>query len=346
MSAGEPGATLRVGVVGAGYFARFQIAAWTRVPGASLAAVCDLDGGRRAWVAERHPGVALHERVEAMVDGDDVDVLDIATPPASHLALVRLAAERALPAICQKPLAPTLGEAIELVETAEAAGTTLAVHENFRFTPWHREMKRFIDSGALGEPYGISTRLRPGDGQGPDAYLDRQPYFQSMTRFLVHETAIHWIDTYRFLLGEVRGVSAVLRRLNPAIAGEDAGLVVFDFASGASGLFDGNRLVDHVAENPRLTMGETWLEGSAGTLRLDGSARLWWKAHGEPEREHGYGGGADGFPVRAVEATQAHVVAHLAAGAPLENSGRDYLRNIEIEEAVYRAHAERRHIET
>ncbi|MEO0763052.1 MAG: hypothetical protein AAFZ09_14815, partial [Pseudomonadota bacterium] len=60
------------------------------------------------------------------------------------------------------------------------------------------------------------------DGQGPDAYHARQPYFQRMPRFLVHETAVHWIDTFRYLMGEAETVYADLRRLNPAIAGEDA----------------------------------------------------------------------------------------------------------------------------
>ena len=79
---------------------------------------------------------------------------------------------------------------------------------------------------------------------------------------------------------------ARLRRLNPAIAGEDAGLVLFDFNCGAAGLFDGNRLVDFPAANPRLTMGEMTLEGSAARLRLDGFGRLWLRPHHGEEREH------------------------------------------------------------
>ncbi len=104
------------------------------------------------------------------------------------------------------------------------------MHENFRWQPWYREAKRLIDSGTLGTLHSIAFRLRPGDGQGLDAYLDRQPYFQRMPRFLVFETAIHWIDTFRFLLGEVEAVAARLRRINPAIDGEDAGYIIFEFA--------------------------------------------------------------------------------------------------------------------
>jgi predicted dehydrogenase len=147
-------------------------------------------------------------------------------------------------------------------------------------------------------------------------------------------------------MGEVTAVYARLRRMNPVIAGEDAGYVVFEFAGGATGLFDGNRLNDHVAANPRRTMGEMWLEGSAGVLRLDGEARLWWKPHHGPEAEHRYdAGGTEGFSGGACEHLQRHVVRHLRDGAPLENPGREYLANLRVQEAVYRSHAEGRRID-
>ena len=77
-----------------------------------------------------------------------------------------------------------------------------------------------------------------------------------MPEFLVRETAVHFIDTFRFLMGEVRAVTARLRRLNPVIAGEDSGLLIFEFDDARTGLFDGNRLNGHPATHLRRTMGE------------------------------------------------------------------------------------------
>jgi predicted dehydrogenase len=210
--------------------------------------------------------------MEDMLARTKPDLVDIVTPPETHLELVRLAAARGLPVVCQKPLAPTYAEAVEVVETAERAGVPLVVHENFRWQPWYREARRLIDANHFGKLHSVAFRLRPGDGQGPRAYLDRQPYFQTMPQLLVHETAIHWIDTFRCLMGDVAAVYASLRKVNPVLAGEDAGYLLFDFKSGATGLFDGNRLNDHAASNPRRTMGEMWLEGERGVLRLDGDA--------------------------------------------------------------------------
>ena len=337
---------LRVAVAGAGYFCQFQLDGWKRIPGVELAGICNRDLAKAEALAARFGVARVFGALAPMLEATAPDLVDIVTPPVTHRDYVGEAARRRVATICQKPFGRTHAEAKALVEVAKRAGILLAVHENFRFMPHFREMKRLLDAGRLGALHSIAFRLRPGDGQGPEAYLARQGYFQKMPRFLVFETAIHLIDTFRFLAGEVAAVTARLRRLNPAIAGEDAGYIIFEFANGATGLFDGNRLNDHVAANARRTMGEAWLEGSAGVLRLDGEARLWWKPHQQPETEHRYDRGRDDtFGGGACDALQAHVVRHLREGGPLENSGADYLANMRIMEAVYASHAEGRRIE-
>ena len=66
-----------------------------------------------------------------------------------------------------------------------------------------------IDQKIIGEPFQITVRMRPGDGQGKNAYLNRQPYFQKMERFLIHETGIHFIDLFRHFFGEIERPSLV-----------------------------------------------------------------------------------------------------------------------------------------
>ena len=329
---------LRVAGVGAGYFSQFHLQGWRAVPQAELVGWCDKD-------ATKVSGAAAFASLEEMLAKTKPDVVDIVTPPDTHLELVSAVAARGVPVICQKPLAPTYAEAEQVVNAAERAGVPLVVHENFRWQPWYREARRLIDEGWFGKLHAVAFRLRPGDGQGPRAYLDRQPYFQKMPRLLVHETAIHWIDTFRFLMGEVTSVFASLKKRNPAIAGEDSAYILFDFESGATGLFDGNRLNDHVAANPRRTMGEMWLEGERGILRLDGDARLWWKPHQKPETEHRYDRGPDDtFGGGCCAALQNHVVKALLTRSELENTGKAYLTNLRIQEAVYRSSAEGRRI--
>lgn len=338
--------TLAVAIAGCGYFSGFHQDAWARMDRARVVAIADADRGKAEAAARPFRQAQIFSDAAEMIAAVRPDVVDIVTPPATHLALVAAAADQKVPAICQKPLAPTFGEAVRLVETAERGGAPLVVHENFRFMPWFREAKRLVAAGVLGTPLNITFRLRPGDGQGPDAYLARQPYFQAMPRFLIHETGIHLVDVFRFLMGEITGVFARLKRFNPAIAGEDAGIVVFEFASGALGTFDGNRHVDHPAEDTRMTNGVMFLEGTGGTLRLDGFGRLFLKPHGGAEREHPYAWENRGYGGDCVFHQTQHAVAHLLDGAPLMNGGRDYLRNLAIEETIYRSNEEARFLAT
>ena len=125
----------------------------------------------------------------------------------------------------------------------------------------------------------------------------------------------------------------------------DAGTILFDFVDGSRGLFDGNRLADHRAQNRRLTMGEMLVEGSKGTIELDGDGAIDMRRHGSNNtnaikydwRDHAFGGDC------VFLLQQALVNAHLN-GTAKENTAAEYLRNIEIEEAVYRSSTEGRKI--
>ncbi len=336
----SPSQLRRVAVVGAGFFSQFHLEGWAQLDGVQVVGLCDPDTDKSALLAQRFGIAQTFTDVAQLLDATRPDLVDVVTPPTSHAAVLAAAFERGLPAICQKPFGVDYAQALALTDQARQAGVPLVVHENFRFMPWFREARRLIEIGQLGTLHGISFRLRPGDGQGPRAYLDRQPYFQTMPRLLVVETAIHFIDTFRFLMGEVQAVYARLRQLNPAIQGEDAALITFEFASGAAGLLDANRLNDHVADNPRRTMGEMWLEGAHGVLRLDGAARLWWKPHHGLETEHIYERGSSvSFGGGACGLLQRHVLHSWQDATPTENTAGDYLRNLLIQEAIYASHA-------
>lgn len=332
----------RVGCIGAGYFAAFHYEAWSRVEGACAVAAVDQDASRAAAT-----GLPVFKDAHAMLAEVRPDIVDIITPPPTHLEMIEAALNygpRAI--ICQKPFCVDLEQAKTAAALAAEAGVPLVVHENFRFQPWYRTIKTAIDAGQIGALLQMTFRLRPGDGQGTDAYLDRQPYFQTMPRFLVHETAVHWIDTFRFIAGRPKRVFADLRRLNPAIAGEDAGVILFDQGDGVRAIFDGNRLADHKAENTRCTMGEALVEGTEGTLSLhgDGSVRLRPFRAMEaiellaPATTKGFGGDC-------VFHLQAHVLAALRDGSRLENTAEEYLDVIATEEAIYQSSETGRWIE-
>ena len=109
-------------------------------------------------------------------------------------------------------------------------------------------------------------------------------------------------------------------------------------AHGVRALIDASRLSDHVAQNRRLTFGELLIDGEMGSLRLDGDGGLFFRDFGSnDETRLDYDLPRIGFAGDCVAALQAHVLAHLRDGAPLENRATDYLTNLEVEEAAYRS---------
>jgi len=326
---------LRGVAIGAGYFSQFHYDAWSRLADADLVAVCDLDAARAEATAARYGVPAVYTDAAAMLDAERPDFVDIITPPATHLPLTRMAAERGVHVLCQKALAPTAAEAVLIVETAERAGIRFMVHDNFRFQPWHREARALIARGAIGRLHSLACRTRMGDGWQPDAYLSRQPYFRSMPQLLIYETGVHFVDVYRSLAGEISAVCARLRRMNPDIAGEDAGFVMFEFVSGALGTWDANRYNESTSSDPRYTFGEFLLEGDRGAIRLSEEGEMTVHPLGAAPAPHHYAHERRGFAGDCVLATLAHFVHGLTTGEAFETGGREYLKTLAVQEAIY-----------
>ena len=328
---------LKVACIGAGYFSQFHYEAWRRIERVELVAAVDLDLEKA-----KSTGLPAYCDVASMIRESGPDLVDIIVPPNIQAKVIQQCLQLGVKAmICQKPFCESLESALEMVSLCQDYDATLVIHENFRFQPWYREIKKCIEQGVIGELQQITFRLRPGDGQGPEAYLDRQPYFQKMPKFLVHETGVHWIDTFRYLVGEPISVYADLRQCNPVIAGEDAGYMLFNYASGARALFDGNRLLDHAAENTRCTMGEALVEGTKGTLTLKGNGSIHLRTFSEIKTRCVFEAKPwSGFGGDCVYALQQHVVEGLLDEKEIENPGTDYCKNLAIEAAAYRSSEE------
>jgi predicted dehydrogenase len=323
---------IKVACVGSGYFSQFHLDAWRRINPVDLVGVTDHDPARA-----RATGLPAFDNLDIMLEATRPDLVDLVVPPTEHLAIIRSCIAGGVKTIiCQKPFCQNLDEAQLAMQAADEAGVELVIHENFRFQPWYRRMKEAIDEELLGDLHQFTFRLRTGDGQGPQAYLSRQPYFQTMERFLIHETGVHWLDTFRFLFGEPVSVYADLRKMNPAIRGEDAGYMILEFANGVRALFDGNRHLDHSSKDTRTTFGEALLEGSRGTIELSGTGELAFRRFGSIERQMLLAPSTSkGFAGDCVFALQDHVIHSLLNGTKPENTAAEYIRIIELEQAVY-----------
>jgi predicted dehydrogenase len=153
-----------------------------------LVAGCDLRADRREAFARRWGCRSVYEDARRMLERHSVDILHVATPPETHLELVRLAAEAGVPVvICEKPLAHASGEAREIVEACRRAGTALLVNHERRYARDYRLARERLVDGRFGEPASIVCRLHMGRGQAP-------------ADILWHD-GTHLLDALRFLTG-------------------------------------------------------------------------------------------------------------------------------------------------
>jgi predicted dehydrogenase len=320
---------LKGGIIGCGFFAQRHIEAWRRIPDVKIVAAADPRLDRAQEFAGRVYGSA-----KAMLDTEQLDFVDIVTRADTHLSLVRLAVERKIPVICQKPIAPDWAKAVEMVEAAESAGVRLMVHENWRWQAWYRMAHQMIARGDIGALIGYGFRTRTRDGMGDQPY-PKQAYFRQLSRLLIDEAMVHHIDTARFLFGEIESLYAQASRRNPNVAAEDQAILVLTHEGAVHGWIDGHRFLDPDPDGP--AMGDAFFEGELGAISIP--------ATGDVYRNHVLAWKNDvavGYRGDSVRATQAHFISCLKDGSAFESGGREYLRTFAAVEAAYRSANEKR----
>jgi predicted dehydrogenase len=320
---------LRGGIVGCGFFAERHIEAWRRIPEVEIAAAADPRLERAERFASR-----TYRSAQEMLDREQLDFVDIVTRVETHLPIVRLAVERKIPVICQKPIAPDWSTAVEMVEAAESAAVPLMIHENWRWQAWYRVAHDMIARGDIGALIGYGFRTRTRDGIGEQPYA-KQPYFRQLRRLLIDETLVHHIDTARFLFGEIDSIYAQASRRNPNVVAEDQAILVVTHEEAIHGWIDGHRFLDPDSDGP--AMGDAFFEGELGTISIAGTGDVYrgnvlaWKN----DVTAGYRGDS-------VRATQAHFISCLKSSSQFESGGREYLRTFAAVEAAYRSVSEGR----
>ncbi|GFG49325.1 oxidoreductase [Mycolicibacterium agri] len=267
---------IRVGLVGAGFVAPMHVRGW-RAAGADVAAVVSED----ADIRQRADALGISDvfpTVAAMLDAGAVDVLDVASPPATHHRYVELAVERGLPVMCQKPLADNLEDARAIARTAAAARAPVMVHENWRFRSWYRALHDVLATGELGDVHWARLAMRFAGtvttARHPEVpySLDRQPFFADAQPLLVLESVIHQIDIARFLFGEPTDVYARLHRVSPHVRGEDCALVVLGYPQRTVVLERSYAAMGY--PDPPVRSEDVAVEGTLGSAFIDRTGRL------------------------------------------------------------------------
>ncbi|MBP5208169.1 MAG: Gfo/Idh/MocA family oxidoreductase [Clostridia bacterium] len=152
-----------------------------------VVAAYDIDPARLE-VAEKN-GLKAYKTAEEFLDSHDFDVVLVATPNNFHCEYVCRALEAGYNVVCEKPVAMSVKELDRMEETAKRTGHLFSVHQNRRWDQDYRIMKEAYDTGMIGKPFTIESRVH---GQGGMVHGWRE--FKVAGGGMVYDWGVHLID--------------------------------------------------------------------------------------------------------------------------------------------------------
>ncbi len=245
-----------IGVLGYDGVARAHLLAIQRLPAIFwpppvqpvLVALAGRSADRLEEAAQRYGAQATYTDWRGLIADARVQVLINAGPNDLHADAAIAAASRRLHILCEKPLARSAAEAARMRDEAAAAGIVHMTGYNYRFVPAVQFARRLIREGRLGQIYHFRARYCD------DSMVDPQvPYGWRHSKVragsgVIGDLAAHAVDLARFLIGEVRAVSAASRifidrrprpdRREGSVDVEDAIEAVVEFVDGAVGTLE------------------------------------------------------------------------------------------------------------
>lgn len=223
-------------IVGCGHIANKHAKAIKEISGCSLAAVFDNNSERGKEFAEKYEAL-FYDDYRAMLANPAIDVVCICTPSGLHAMQGIQAARAGKHVLVEKPMALSLTDADELINTCREAGVKLAIVYQNRCKPVIRELRRAIEAGSFGRLSHGNATVRWNRN---DEYYAQAPWrgTAGADGGVLLNQAIHNIDLLQWMMGPVESVFAYTATRLRNIETEDVGVGVLKFISGALGVIE------------------------------------------------------------------------------------------------------------
>jgi predicted dehydrogenase len=331
----------KIAVAGAGYIGRAHMAAAHDSDSVCLSAVVDpAEAGAQAaaqW------GVACYSSITELLELDRPDGIVLATPNALHVAQALQCLHAGLPVLLEKPIAPTVQEALHLVDVCEQQQGRILIGHHRAHSAIMERARQVVQSGQLGRlvcVIGSATFFKP------DHYFDEGPWRREIGAGPILLNMIHEVHNLRMLCGEIVAVQAFKSHAVRGFPVEDTVAISMQFEGGALGTFmlsdtaasarsweqtsQENKAYPSYDDEDCYVISGTQGSLSVPSMRLKHYAnehdRSWWKPFVENR--------LDLIRADPIQRQMSHFgVVVRGEGAPLV-SARDGLNNLRVTEAI------------
>lgn len=241
--------TLKVAVVGVGFWGKNHARVFSELPTTELIAVCDVNAARAEAIAKKYDAKFYSDSRE-LLKQKGIDAVSICTWTSTHAIEAERALKEGKHILVEKPLADTIKEARKIVDLAKKVNRRLMVGFIERFNPSIQRAKKILESGEIGALVSATAKRV---SRWPERIGDVG---------VVKDYAIHEIDIMRYLFDE--DPSAVYAKVGNLkhTRFEDYAQMMLTFEGGKTGFIETNWLTPHKVRNLTLT-------GSDAIMSLD-----------------------------------------------------------------------------
>lgn len=330
---------LRFVMIGAGFWARYQLAGWLETGGAVCTGVFNRTRARAETLAAEFGIEHVYDEPAEMIAREQPDFVDVLTDVNTHAQYTRQAAGMGYSVVCQKPMAASLADAGQIVDYCRQRGVKLAINENWRWQTPIRAFKQALDSGAIGQVF--RTRISMVSGF---PVFENQPALAELPQFILTDMGSHLFDTARFLGGEPDRLYCQTQRVHTNIQGEDTAIAMLRMKSGATMTIEmgypGNFL-----ERDRFPETSIFAEGSQGSLELapDFWLRLTTRRGTQIQRipppRYAWANPAYDVVHSSIVPCHTNILQGLRGEGEIETSGEDNLKTVRLVFAAYESAA-------
>jgi predicted dehydrogenase len=355
--------SLRVGLIGLGAVAEAHLAGARDVRGAEVVAAAEIDPRRLDEMTSRW-GVKGYPDAAEMIDDEQLDIVCVLTPALTHREVTRIAAERGIHVLCEKPMAVTIEDCRSMIADCERCGVVFGYGSTYRFLPAVRKARELVFGGEIGDVLFLTEHWVGGIGPGgwheygPHHYPPGGPGGGGMG---LVDHGIHLVDVFRWVTSSE--VEAVIGRGNISGAEPQTEFLTMLFESGAVGQLFYNEITfaSDLPSEGIFSLGGRW--SPDGRVVPGGN----WDSQPLSIRVHGTGGALrvypyanhlfhnigdeivqvplEGPPMPGNFTRQLEAFAEcVRGGGEPEATGMDGLRSLAVVLAAYRAFDEQRFV--